>query len=177
MKMQLVSSATRLRDRFGLRGVPIRLVALGVTVVFTAGQMQAQGPIFREADAQPAAAAPVAQAAPQAGTESSAPVQASGLPEAPNASSESASVAAPLDLRAIMDDQAQTAEASQNVQPATQKKEHHAHPGLIVGGAVCLAFGSFVFAKGHGRLVPPVGGTFVAAGAGLAGLGLYLTFK
>ncbi len=98
------------------------------------------------------------------------------LPEAPNAPEEQASVVKPLDIKAIMDDAAQN---TQNLQPTTTEKKHQAHPAWLVLTAV----GVLAFAIGIVPLTDsttrgkPIAGAFVGIGAGLSGLGLYLTFK
>jgi hypothetical protein len=107
-----------------------------------------------------------------------AKIEDGAVPETPSAPEEQASVTKPLNIRAIMDDAAQN---TQNLQPTTAtQKQHQIHPGWLaltaVGGA-SIAFATLIFAKGHGSNVGPVGGTFMGVGAGLAGLGLYLTFK
>ena len=105
-------------------------------------------------------------------------VDANALPDAPNAPREQASVTKPLDIKAMMGDAAQN---TQNLQPATTtQQKHQVQPAWLVLtaiGGLGVGFGALVLAKGHGSAVGPVGGGFLAAGAGLAGLGLYLTFK
>jgi hypothetical protein len=99
------------------------------------------------------------------------------LPEAPNAPEEQASVTKPIDIKAIMGDAAQN---TQNLQPTTTtEKKHQAHPAWLVLTAV----GVLAFAIGIVPLTDsttrgkPIAGAFVGIGAGLSGLGLYLTFK
>ncbi len=98
------------------------------------------------------------------------------LPDAPGAPEELASVTKPLDIKAIMGDAAQSA---QNLQSTTTQQKHQAHPGWLALTAV----GALVFAIGIVPLTDsttrgkPIAGAFVGVGAGLAGLGLYLTFK
>ncbi len=189
MNMQLVSSATRLRDRLSLRGVPIRLVALGVAVVFTAGQMQAQGPMFRSVDeAQPAAAAqqavPAAQAAlsAQVGTEISAPVPNG---EEANAASSSTIPFAALEA-SDNGSQSSTLTSTSTVAPAKTKPPHRglgiamATVGILAAGVGVL--GLAAYSKFCGTSNGPCG---EARGIGIAGLagggalaagGFYLQF-
>jgi hypothetical protein len=106
-----------------------------------------------------------------------AAADATALPAAPSAPEEQASVTKPLDIRAVMDDAAQN---TQNLQPAaTQQKQHQAHPGWLVLsaiGAIGVWMGAEGLANGSKRSTP-VAGAFLGVGAGLTGLGLYLTFK
>ena len=98
------------------------------------------------------------------------------LPDAPNAPEEQASVTKPLDIRAVMDDAAQN---TQNLRPAaTQQKPHQAHPAWLVLSAIG-ALGVWIGAEGLTRGTKDHGlaAGFLGAGAGLTGLGLYLTFK
>jgi hypothetical protein len=101
---------------------------------------------------------------------------AGALPEAPGTTEEQASVAKPLDIRAVMDDSAQN---TQNLQPATtQQKPHQVHPAWLVLSAIG-GLGMWMGAEGltHGTRGKPLAGAFLGVGAGLTGLGLYLTFK
>jgi hypothetical protein len=99
---------------------------------------------------------------------------ATALPQAPNAPEEEASVTKPLDLRAMMDDAAQN---TQNLQPAAVQQKHQVHPGWLAL-TVVGAFGMFIGAKGlTGTKDKGLAAGFLGGGAGLAGLGLYLTFK
>jgi hypothetical protein len=101
---------------------------------------------------------------------------ASALPEAPAATEETASVTKPIDIRAVMDD---TAQNTQNLQPATtQPKPHQVHPAWLVLSAIG-GLGMWIGAEGltRGTRGKPLAGAFLGAGAGLTGLGLYLTFK
>ena len=106
-----------------------------------------------------------------------AAADATALPDAPSAPEEQASVTKPLDVRAVMDDAAQN---TQNLQPAaTQQKPHQAHPGWLVVsaiGALGVWMGAEGLANGNKRS-GTVAGAFLGVGAGLTGLGLYLTFK
>jgi hypothetical protein len=99
------------------------------------------------------------------------------VPEAPAAPEEQASVTKPIDIRAIMDDAAQS---TQNLQSTTtQQKPHQIHPGWLAltgVGALLFAIGIVPLASSTTRGKPIAAG-FVGVGAGLAGLGLYLTFK
>ena len=193
MTMHLVSPAISSRHRLAYRSIPARLGALALAILFTASQIQAQGPIPRGTDqAQPAASSQSQQAAtPAPATPSglSAPaanpasavsdnlkMDGSALPEAPSAPAETASVAKPLDIKAMMDDAAQ---ATQNLQPTATEKKHQTHPGwlaLTVVGALGATIGAMGLSKASTQGKPVAAG-FVGVGAGLAGLGLYLTFK
>jgi len=189
--LHLVSPATSSRPSKVSRSLPVRLGALALAVLFTASQIQAQGPMPRSSEeTQPAPASQNQQAAaptstPTAGASAtlanlssiaSDKMDASALPEAPSAPAEQASVNKPLDIRAMMDDAAQN---TQNLQPATSEKKHQIHPGWLALSAVG-AVGATIGAMGlsakstKGR---PIAGAFVGVGAGLTGLGLYLTFK
>jgi hypothetical protein len=97
------------------------------------------------------------------------------LPEAPSAPEEQASVTKPLNIKAIMDD---AAPVPQNLQSTTTQQKHQVHPGWLVLTAVG-ALGVIIGAQGFaaGSRGKPIAGAFVGVGAGLAGLGLYLTFK
>ena len=101
------------------------------------------------------------------------------IPETPGAPEQRASVTKPLDIKAIMDDAAQNTQDLQSTR-TTAEKQHQIHPGWLaltaVGGAG-IAFATLIFTKGHGPNVAPVGGTIMGVSAGLAGLGLFLTFK
>jgi hypothetical protein len=112
---------------------------------------------------------------PLAATETTTP-DAVALPEAPSAPQETASVAKPIDIKAMMDDAPQN---TQNVQPAaTQQKPHQVHPAWLVLSAIG-GLGLWMGAEGlaHGTRGKPLAAAFVGGGAGLTGLGLYLTFK
>lgn len=113
---------------------------------------------------------------PLVATESSM-TDATALPEAPNAPQEQASVTKPLDIKAIMADAGQS---TQNLQSATTTQQRHqAQPAWLVLtaiGALGMTFGGFGLAKADTR-GKPIAGAFLGVGAGLAGLGLYLTFK
>lgn len=98
------------------------------------------------------------------------------LPAAPSAPEEQASLTRPIDIRAVMDDAAQN---TQNLQPATTQQKHQTHPGwlaLTAVGALAFTIGIIPLTKSTTRGKPVAAG-FVGVGAGLAGLGLYLTFK
>lgn len=99
------------------------------------------------------------------------------VPEAPIAPEEQASVTKPIDIRAVMDDAAQN---TQNLQSTTtQQKQHHIHPGWLAVTAIgvgMFAFGIIPLTASSTR-GKPIAGAFVGVGAGLSGLGLYLTFK
>jgi len=100
----------------------------------------------------------------------------SALPEAPNAPEEQASVTKPIDIKAVMDDAAQN---TQNLQSTTTAQKHQIHPGwlaLTVVGALGFAIGIVPLVRGAGKNEGLAAG-FVGVGGGLAGLGLYLTFK
>jgi hypothetical protein len=112
---------------------------------------------------------------PLAAAESEA-TGANGLPEAPGAQQETASVARPIDIKAVMDDAAQN---TQNVQPAaTQQKPHQVHPAWLVLSAIG-GLGMYIGAVGltKGDKNKGLAAGFLGVGAGLTGLGLYLTFK
>jgi hypothetical protein len=102
---------------------------------------------------------------------------ANALPDAPNAPEEQASITKPLDIKGIMDDAAQN---TQNLQPTTTtQQKHQVQPAWLVLtaiGGLGVAIGAMGLAKGS-RKAAPLAGSFVGVGAGLAGLGLYLTFK
>lgn len=177
MTMHLVSPATS-----SFRSMPVRLGVLALAVVFTASQTPAQGPIPRSADeAQPAATAQSRQAAtpvPATAVQASHITETSALPEAPNTPEEQASVVRPLDIKAIMDDAAQN---TQNLQPtaSTTASKHQIHPGwlaLSAVGALGATIGAMGLSKGSTKGKPVAAG-FIGVGAGLTGLGLYLTFK
>lgn len=98
------------------------------------------------------------------------------LPEAPSAPEEQASVVKPIDIKAIMDDAAQ---APQNLQSTTRTQKHQIHPGWLAVTAIgvgLFAFGIIPLTSSTTR-GKPIAGAFVGVGAGLTGLGLYLTFK
>ena len=99
------------------------------------------------------------------------------LPDAPNAPEERASLTKPLDIKAIMGDAGQN---TQNLQSTTtQQKQHQAHPAWLVLsaiGAIGVWMGAEGLANGN-KKSGPVAGAFLDVGAGLTGLGLYLTFK
>ncbi|HTY83364.1 MAG TPA: hypothetical protein VMB19_04050 [Silvibacterium sp.] len=101
------------------------------------------------------------------------------IPETPSAPEQQANVTEPIDIKAVMDDAAQNTQNLQSTR-TTAEKQHQIHPGWLaltaVGGAG-IAFATLIFTKGHGSNVAPVGGTIMGVSAGLAGLGLFLTFK
>jgi len=112
----------------------------------------------------------------QSATPQNAKTPGNALPEAPGATEEQASVVKPIDVKAIMDDAAQN---TQSLQPTATKQKHQIHPGwltLTAIGALAFTIGIVPLTrsttKGKG-----VAAGYVGVGAGLAGLGLYLTFK
>lgn len=193
MMMQLVSSATRLRSRFGYRSTAVRLGALALAVIFTASQIQAQSAFAIDTQpttaTQQAKAAPQTQAAPSVPTEAqnAAPVPTANaedaqatapqpaVPDAPGAQTESASLNTPVNMKALMD---QAAQPSQNVQSTNTEQKKQIHPGwlgLAAVGLLCAALGAGGLAAGNGN--KPVAAGFLAGGLGVAGLSFYLTFK
>ena len=98
------------------------------------------------------------------------------VPDAPNTPQEQASVSKPIDIKAIMGDAAQSA---QNLQPTTTtQQKHQVHPAWLVLTAVG-ALGAVIGGEGlaAGSRGKGIAGAFLGVGAGLAGLGIYLTFK
>ena len=176
MTMHLVSPATSSRHRLAYRSMPVRLGALALAVVFTAAETQAQGPIPSGTSESQSTASAQTQPAATAVPASNA-AESSSWPEAPQMTQEQASVTKPIDIKAIMDDAAPSA---QNLQPTTtQVKQHQTHPGWLVlsaVGALGATIGAIGLSKASTRGRGVAAG-FVGVGAGLTGLGLYLTFK
>jgi hypothetical protein len=96
------------------------------------------------------------------------------LPDAPNIATQSASSSMPAEMKAMMDDAAQSA---QNAQPAATEQKHSIHPGwlLLAGfGGLVAAIGSvgLTGSKDKGLAVG-----FLASGLAMTGGGIYLTFR
>jgi len=117
---------------------------------------------------------------PLTATESRA-TDGAALPEAPNAAGESASIARPLDLRAMMDDAGQ---ASQNLQPAPATNHKMIQrPGMLVmgiAGVPLVILGVMIMSLKVGPKATGerdgLGAAFLAPGAAMSGLGFYFAF-
>jgi hypothetical protein len=176
------------------RSMPVRFAALALAVVFTTSQIQAQGPMPRGTDeAQPTTTSQsqqqAATSAPSPATGLPAPasnspaaaaetanLDATVLPEAPNAPQEQASINKPIDFKAMLDDAGQN---TQNLQSTPVQQKRQIHPGWLALSAIG-ALGAVIGADGlasKGTRGRPIAGAFLGVGAGLAGLGIYLTFK
>ena len=193
MELHPVSPATTLLHKFARRSIPVRLAALAVAAVFTASQVPAQPLMDRDTTSQTQvtnaqATTTTAQAttasqgnhgapAAQTATDLSAPVpsiQEATLPDAPAATSESASLNVPVDLKGMMDDSAQ---AAQNLQPTTTEQKQKIHPGWlalsVVGiGAALIGGVGLTGTKNKG-----LAAGFLASGAALTAGGFYFTFR
>lgn len=192
MELHPVSPATTLLHKFARRSMPVRLAALAVAAVFTASQVPAQPPMDRDTTSQAQttnaqATTTTAQAttasqgnhgapAAQTATDLSAPVpsiQEATLPDAPAATSESASLNVPVDLKGMMDDSAQ----AQNLQLTTTQQKQKIHPGWlalsVVGiGAALIGGVGLTGTKNKG-----LAAGLLASGAALTAGGFYLTFR
>jgi hypothetical protein len=119
----------------------------------------------------------------QLAAQDGATVDVNALPDAPTApagTSESASLAMPPELKAMMDDASQNA---QNVQPAPAAKSHGVQrPGMLIMGIVgipvaMLGIGLLQIDAGkNAGLKDGLGATFLAGGAAMSGFGFYLAF-
>ncbi len=113
----------------------------------------------------------------------SARADLNALPEAPTvptATTDSASLNMPPELKAMMDDASQNA---QNLQPAPATKPHGIQrPGMLVMG-ICglplIALGTLIYTSGKkntsGRVA--AGTIFMVPGAAMSGFGFYFAFK
>lgn len=107
----------------------------------------------------------------------------SALPDAPTAmagTSDSASLAMPPELKAMMNDAVQNA---QNVQPAPAKKSHGLQrPGMLIMGIVgiplvFIGVGIYSINTNETSKKIGVGSAFFVPGALMSGFGFYLAFK
>jgi len=149
MKLHLHSLATR--QRFGSRSLPVRLGAVALTVLFTASQIPAQGPIPFDTDtAQPAPStqsSTVTAQAPAVATDLSAPV--------PNVEQATLAKTSSDSLFAIADAQDPAPGPSSNSlmsTPTVKKKAPHHALGLtlaITGTTVLVASAFFFGLQNH----------------------------
>jgi hypothetical protein len=195
MNLHLNSTATPARRNLAARSNPMRLGTLALAVVFTASQMPAQPapaatPLAATqqvadvsvsttpttpANAQTAAAVPSAPS-------DAAKVESNALPEAPlaaEASSETASVTMPPNVRAMLND---ANAASQSLQ-STPKSKGLQRPGMLVMGIAGLplaAWGTWIMTRSVSKdagLKDGLGAAFLVPGALMIGFGFTLAFK
>jgi hypothetical protein len=108
----------------------------------------------------------------------SAQADSSGLPEAPNAATESASVTMPASLKAMMDDPAQSSQALTSTPSTQQNKVKPGWLALGIVGAGAMAMGAYIYSiktNATGEKMA-LGTIFMAPGAAAAGLGFYFAF-
>jgi len=195
MKLHLDSPATPSRRNLASRSNPVRLGVLALAAVFTATQMPAENApavtpraaTQQVADANTSSVQTQASNTTAAAAVSSAPSDAAksesnALPEAPTAmagNQDTASVAMPPNVRAMLDD---ATPRSQSLQTTTKSKGVQRPGQLIVGicGIPLIAFGTYVMtrsvSKGAG-LKNAFGAAFLVPGALMSGFGFTLAFK
>ena len=197
MKLQFVSSAASSR-RSMCRSLHVRLLALALAVLFTATQMPAESALTATPQAAAQQSASAGQNASQTAqgnatvrsaaapdSAKSATVTASTLPDAPvvpAATSESASLNMPADMKAMMDDAAQAGENLQST-PKSSNKKLVQRPGMLVmgiAGVPLMVLGVMVLSLKVGPKEAGardgLGAAFLAPGAAMSGLGFYFAF-
>jgi len=112
-------------------------------------------------------------------SQDSASADLNALPEAPTAppaTTDSASLTMPPELKAMMDDASQS---SQNLQPAATTKPHGVQrPGMLTMGIIGIplaALGAYAYARAPRN--KPYATILFAPGAAMMGFGFYYAFK